>query len=110
MTVNSLRLFETLPQNTWLSTNPKLLYHDPYLILIKPPPHWKPILNQTSESYKHPNFAPVMLVRLSHGGILPYLDKNILSFVLSTVYFGDISRESAFRIHSTQNTLLGNSG
>ena len=62
----SPRLFETLPQNTWLSTNLKLLYHDPCLILIKPP-HLKLILNQTPESYKHPNSAPVMLVWLSHG-------------------------------------------
>lgn len=34
----SLRFFEILPQNTWLSTNPELVYHDPYPILIKPPP------------------------------------------------------------------------
>lgn len=66
MTVCSPRLFETLPQNTWLSTKIKLLYHDPVLILIKPP-YLKLILNQTPESYKHLNSAPVMLVWLSHG-------------------------------------------
>lgn len=29
MAVYTPRLLETLPQNTVLSTNPKLLYHDP---------------------------------------------------------------------------------
>lgn len=40
--------------------------------LIKPP-YLKLILNQTPESYKHLNSAPVMLVWLSHGRFLPYL-------------------------------------
>lgn len=44
----------------------------------------------------------MMLLTLYHDSILLYFNKNILSFVFSTGYFGDI-----FRINSTQNDLLG---
>lgn len=44
----------------------------------------------------------MMLLTLYHDSILLYFNKNILSFVFSTGYFGDI-----FRINSTQNNLLG---
>lgn len=103
---SSLRDSLKLPQNPWLSTTPKLFYHAPYPTLTNLPA-LKACLKPGS--YKHPHCVAVMLLRLSHGSALPYLDRNTLSLVSPIVYFDVIFRESAFRINSTQNTCLGKS-
>lgn len=75
-----------------VSTNPGLLYYDPYLILIKPL-HWKTYLKPNFQfSSFNLAFPPsvIPLLQLCRGDVLLYPVSKKLSLYLSTGCVGDI--------------------